>query len=65
VRRDPAEVHGFEMSLARIVPGLTVTGRVISVRTVKQIGRLLDEHGRTVGAVPMDLWSNPLCATHI
>jgi DNA-binding Lrp family transcriptional regulator len=58
--RDLEEIHRFEMSLARMLPGLTVAERLITVRPVKRMGRLLDGHGRAVGAVPMDVWRDPL-----
>jgi DNA-binding Lrp family transcriptional regulator len=58
--RDPAEIHAFELRLARTVPGLTVVDRLVTLRPVKRMGRLLDEDGRAVGAVPMDVWADPL-----
>jgi hypothetical protein len=42
------------------VPNLTVVDRLITLRTVKRMGRLLDEDGRAIGAVPMDVWTDPL-----
>jgi DNA-binding Lrp family transcriptional regulator len=54
------EIHRFELLLARTLPGLTVVDRLITLRPVKRVGRLLDEDGRAVGAVPMDVWADPL-----
>lgn len=54
------EVHRFEMSLARGVADLEIIDRRVVLRSVKRMGRLLDEHGRAIGVVPMDVWSDPL-----
>jgi len=58
--RDLDEIHRFELSLTRMAPGLAVAERMITVRPVKRMGRLLDQHGRAVSAVPMDVWCDPL-----
>lgn len=58
--RDIDAVHDFETSLTKAVPDLTVVDRLITLRTIKRMGRLLDEDGRAVGAVPMDVWTDPL-----
>lgn len=57
---DVEEIHALETTLATTLPDLTVVDRLISLRTVKRMGRLLDEDGCAVGAVPMDIWSDPL-----
>jgi hypothetical protein len=49
--------------MARAVPETTVTDRLVTLRTVKRMGRLLDEDGCAVGAVPMDVWADPAPAT--
>jgi DNA-binding Lrp family transcriptional regulator len=54
------EIHRFELALARLTHGLTVRNRMATLRPVKRMGRLLDEHGRAVGAIPMDIWRDPL-----
>ncbi|WP_460599851.1 AsnC family transcriptional regulator [Flexivirga lutea] len=54
------EVHEFERSLLDKVPQLTVSQRLVGLRTVKRMGRILDDQGRAVQAVPMDHWSDPL-----
>lgn len=53
-------IHDFETTLAKALPRLTVATRLVTLRTVKRTGRLLDEEGRAVGAVPMDIWSDPV-----
>ncbi len=52
-------IHDFETTLVRAVPEITVTERLVALRAVKRMGRLLDEHGCSVGTVPMDVWSDP------
>ncbi|WP_051579596.1 Lrp/AsnC family transcriptional regulator [Pseudonocardia acaciae] len=58
--RDPEEIHRFELSLAKALPGLTIVDRCVTLRPLKRMGRLLDEAGRAVAAVPMDVWADPL-----
>ncbi|MBC7594940.1 MAG: Lrp/AsnC family transcriptional regulator [Kineosporiaceae bacterium] len=58
--RDVEALHRFETALVKDVPNLTVVERLITLRTVKRMGRVLDEDGRAVGAVPMDVWTDPL-----
>jgi len=58
--RDIEGIHDFETSLAKAIPEITVTSRMVTLRTVKRTGRLLDEDGRATGAVPMDIWSDPV-----
>ena len=58
--RDIEAIHDFETGLARAIPQITVSSRMVTLRTVKRTGRLLDEHGSAVGAVPMDIWSDPV-----
>lgn len=57
------ELHDFERSIATDIPAAVVTNRLVVLRTVKRMGRLLDESGRAVGAVPMDHWRDPVGAT--
>jgi len=59
---DIEEIHAFETTLARALPDLTVMDRLITLRTVKRMGRLLDEDGCAVGDVPMDIWADPLAS---
>ena len=58
--RDVESVHDFETTLGKAIPGVTVSDRLVTLRTVKRMGRLLDEDGRAVGAVPMDVWADPV-----
>jgi hypothetical protein len=60
--RDIDAVRVFEARLARALPHIAVTDRLLTLRTVKRMGRLLDEDGRAIGAVPMDVWSDPVIA---
>ena len=53
-------IHHFETTLGKSVPHVTVADRLVTLRTVKRMGRLLDEDGRAVGAVPMDVWTDPV-----
>jgi DNA-binding Lrp family transcriptional regulator len=53
-------IHDFESTLVGVVPDITVTERLVALRTVKRMGRLLDEQGCAVGAVPMDVWADPV-----
>jgi len=57
---DVEALHDFETTLVKAAPTLTVVDRLITLRTVKRMGRLLDEDGRAIGAVPMDVWTDPL-----
>jgi DNA-binding Lrp family transcriptional regulator len=57
--RDVESVHDFETTLAKAIPGVTVSDRLVTLHTVKRMGRLLDEDGRAVGVVPMDVWADP------
>jgi DNA-binding Lrp family transcriptional regulator len=52
-------IHDFETTLVRAVPEVTITERLVALRTVKRMGRLLDEQGCAIGAVPMDVWADP------
>ena len=58
--RDVDAIHDFESNLVKAVPNITVVDRLITLRTVKRMGRLLDEDGRAVAVVPMDIWTDPL-----
>ena len=58
--RNIEAIHDFETTLVEAVPSITVVDRLITLRTVKRMGRLLDEDGRAVAAVPMDIWTDPL-----
>jgi DNA-binding Lrp family transcriptional regulator len=55
--RELSDVHTLEAYLSSRLPPLVVDDRAVVLRTVKHMGRLLDEQGRCCGVVPMDLWS--------
>lgn len=56
---DLEEIHRLETSLARDHPGLTVADRLVTLRTLKRMGRLLDENGRAIGVISIDVWADP------
>jgi DNA-binding Lrp family transcriptional regulator len=55
--RTVEEVHRFELALLDAVPGLVVVDRLVVLRSLKRMGRLLDESGRAVGVVPLAPWA--------
>ncbi|GAB3142648.1 AsnC family transcriptional regulator [Amycolatopsis stemonae] len=46
-----------EALLAAKLPWLEITGRAVTLRSVKLMGRLLDAAGRGTGRVPLDFWA--------
>jgi DNA-binding Lrp family transcriptional regulator len=54
------EVHRLELAISAKLPNLEVIDRLIVLRTVKRMGRLLDESGKAVGVVPINLWDDLL-----
>jgi DNA-binding Lrp family transcriptional regulator len=54
------EVHHFEQRLAQQVPEAEVVNRLVVLRSLKRMGRLLDEAGRATATVPMDVWRDPV-----
>lgn len=59
--RTVEELHRIELSIAEQIPELQVVDRLIVLRVVKRMGRLIDEDGRSVGVVPVNIWDDPLC----
>jgi len=57
------QIHEIERLLVEEIHEAAVTGRLIVLRTIKRMGRILDEHGHAVDAVPMDHWKDPLAVT--
>jgi DNA-binding Lrp family transcriptional regulator len=55
--RSLADSQRFEEQLARQVPSLVLSDRTITLRTVKRMGCLLDEAGRSTSVIPVDPWS--------
>ncbi|UQA97674.1 Lrp/AsnC family transcriptional regulator [Streptomyces halobius] len=54
-----ADVLRFETHLATTHPSLDIAERVITLRHEKLLGHILDPHARSVGVVPLDVWSDP------
>ncbi|WP_308311003.1 Lrp/AsnC family transcriptional regulator [Streptomyces sp. GbtcB6] len=54
-----SDILRLETHLATTHPTLDIADRVVTLRQDKLLGRLLDEHGRSVGVVPADLWAEP------
>lgn len=54
------EVHRLEMAIAARLPHVEIVDRLIVLRTIKRMGRLIDEQGRAVGVVPIDMWDDSL-----
>ncbi|MYT72480.1 MULTISPECIES: Lrp/AsnC family transcriptional regulator [unclassified Streptomyces] len=54
--RDIGSVQQRETAACAQSPSLTVTDRVLGVRTVKRMGHLLDDEGRRVGVCPIRPW---------
>lgn len=52
-----ADVTGLLARFARDVPSVDVIDHRLVLRAIKSWGRLLDERGRAVGAVPVDPWA--------
>ncbi|GLY70378.1 Lrp/AsnC family transcriptional regulator [Amycolatopsis taiwanensis] len=47
------EMPALEATLVERAPGLVVADRAISLRTMKQLGRLLDGEGRSIREIPL------------
>jgi DNA-binding Lrp family transcriptional regulator len=62
--RTVEEVHRLELSIAAKMPHVEVIDRLIVLRQVKRMGRLLDESGRAVGVVPINMWDDLLPHQH-
>jgi DNA-binding Lrp family transcriptional regulator len=54
------EIHRLEQTIAARLPHVRVIDRLVVLRQVKRMGRLLDENGNAVGAVPINLWDDLL-----
>lgn len=53
--RATGDIHRLEAALSERVPELDVLDVALALRHVKRLGRLLDEHGRATGVVPLSL----------
>lgn len=47
----------IEAQLAEVAPRLSVVDRAMVLRSIKRSGRELDEAGRSIRVIPMDIWS--------
>ncbi len=54
--RDIGEIQRRETALCARLPSLTITDRIVGLRTVKRMGHLLDGDGRRTGTRPMRPW---------
>jgi DNA-binding Lrp family transcriptional regulator len=54
-----ADLQRLEIGLSARFPGLSIAERAIVLRHHKLMGRVLDEAGRAVRAVDMDIWRPP------
>ncbi|MGW6456963.1 Lrp/AsnC family transcriptional regulator [Streptomyces sp. NPDC055078] len=52
--------HRLELLLAERFPAVQVVDRTVTLGYIKRTGRLLDDQGRSVGVVPMDVWGDPV-----
>ena len=57
--RSLSDSQRIEALLAQHFPELVLNDRAVVLRVVKRMGRILDEAGRSVGAVPIDPWHVP------
>ena len=55
--RNTSELTLFEMKVLREFPHVIVVDRTLDLRVMKRTGHMLDEAGRSIGVVPIDLWS--------
>jgi len=53
------ELSLVEARLAAEVPRMSILDRSMVLRSVKRMGRALDADGRSVRAVPLDIWADP------
>ncbi|MFI0214073.1 Lrp/AsnC family transcriptional regulator [Streptomyces lydicus] len=53
---DIGDIQRRETALCARLPGLTVTDRIVGLRTVKRMGHLLDDDGRRTGVRPISPW---------
>ncbi|MER7070440.1 Lrp/AsnC family transcriptional regulator [Terrabacter sp. NPDC000476] len=54
------ELSIVEARLADEVPRMTINDRSMVLRSIKRMGRALDLDGRSVRAVPLDIWADPV-----
>lgn len=54
--RSASSSLALELELSKHLPQMTITHRAVTLHSVKRFGRLLDEQGRSIDVVPMDIW---------
>ncbi|MDF3312844.1 Lrp/AsnC ligand binding domain-containing protein [Rhodococcus sp. T2V] len=62
--RHAADLPTFESQLTEHTPTVHIEDRAVTLRTIKHVGRLLDDHGRARELVPVDIWTAIPRATH-
>jgi DNA-binding Lrp family transcriptional regulator len=62
--RTVEEVHRLELAIAAKLPRVEIIDRLIVLRTVKRMGRLLDNSGRATGVIPINIWDDLLEHEH-
>lgn len=55
--RHATDLPDFESRLTHDADGVRISDRSVVLRTVKHVGRLLDDSGRVCAAVPVDVWN--------
>lgn len=60
--RSAADSQAFEARILRMIPGISISRRVLALRHLKLISRILDEDGRAAQVVPSDIWQDTLPA---
>ncbi|GAA2673575.1 Lrp/AsnC family transcriptional regulator [Streptomyces lunalinharesii] len=53
---DIGDIQRHETALCARLPSLTITDRIIGLRTAKRMGHLLDDEGRRIGVRPISPW---------
>lgn len=54
------EVHRLERAISNRLPHVQIIDRLIVLRQIKRNGRLLDEAGRAIGVIPINIWDDLL-----
>ncbi|MFJ8996197.1 Lrp/AsnC family transcriptional regulator [Streptomyces sp. NPDC102279] len=55
--RDTSDIPQFEIEMTQRSPAACIEDRAVTLRTIKHVGRLLDEQGCARGVVPVDPWA--------
>lgn len=56
--RTVEDVQRLELAIALRMPQIEIVDRLIVLRTIKRMGRLVDEFDRSVGGVAINLWED-------